>query len=133
MDHVVQVVSTALGGFRPPQLGLQWFLPRPFATMRAVFHRLARFCSSSLFFVAIQAAFIMKFIEMTGKVLKEIIKEDELHMADLGSAGIADDTIVRVNEQGDIEVRRIDRWDCIGGLLGNYEHRIKKRTGMDWA
>ena len=53
----------------------------------------------------------MKFIEMTGKVLKEIIKEDELHVADLGSAGIADDTIVRVNQQGDIEVRRIDRLD----------------------
>ena len=94
---------------------------------------MVKFRSSSFYVVANQAAFIMKFIEMTGKVLKEIIKEDELHMADLGSAGIADDTIVRVNEQGDIKVRRIDRWDCIGGLLGNYEHRIKKRTGMDWA
>lgn len=75
----------------------------------------------------------MKFIEMTGKVLKEVIKEDELHMAEMGSAGVADDTIVRVNQQGDIEVRRTDRWDCIGGLLGNFEVRIKKRTGMDWA
>lgn len=75
----------------------------------------------------------MKFIEMTGKMLKDIVSDDELHIDDLSSAGIYDDTIVRVNEQGDIEVRRPDRWDVIGGLLGNYEHRMKKRTGMDWA
>ncbi len=75
----------------------------------------------------------MRFIEMTGKVLKDIVSDDELHVNDLSSAGIFDDTIVRVNEQGDIEVRRPDRWDVIGGLLGNYEVRMKKRTGMDWA
>ncbi len=75
----------------------------------------------------------MKFIEMTGKALKDIVSDDELHIDDLSSAGIYDDTIIRVNEQGDIEVRRSDRWDVIGGLLGNYEHRMKKRTGMDWA
>ena len=44
-----------------------------------------------------------------------------------------DDTIVRVNRQGDIEIRRTDRWDVIGGLLGNYEQRIKQETGLDWA
>jgi hypothetical protein len=46
---------------------------------------------------------------------------------------VKDDTIVRINRQGDIEVRRIDRWDVIGGLLGNYEQRIKKETGLEWA
>ena len=76
---------------------------------------------------------IMKFIEMTGRVLKEIVKDDELHVADLSGAGIVEDTIVRINQQGDIEVRRTDRWDCIGGLLGNYEQRLQKRTGLDWA
>ena len=75
----------------------------------------------------------MKFIEMTGKTLKEIVNVDELHVDDLSSAGVRDDTIVRVNLQGDIEVRRPDRWDVIGGLLGNYEQRMKKQTGMDWA
>lgn len=75
----------------------------------------------------------MKFIEMTGKALKALVKEDELHVDDLAGAGIRDDTIVRVNLQGDIEVRRPDRWDVIGGLLGNYEQRMKKQTGMDWA
>ena len=75
----------------------------------------------------------MKFIEMTGKTLKEIVSDDEIHVGDLSAAGIYDDTIIRVNEQGDIEVRRVDRWDVIGGLLGNYEQRMKKRTGMEWA
>ncbi|HUE71724.1 MAG TPA: hypothetical protein VMP01_12630 [Pirellulaceae bacterium] len=75
----------------------------------------------------------MKFIEMTGKTLKVLVHDDELHVDDLAEAGIADDTIIRVNLQGDIEVRRPDRWDVIGGLLGNYEQRMKKQTGMDWA
>lgn len=75
----------------------------------------------------------MKFIEMTGKTLKSLVRDDELHVDDLAGAGIGDDTIIRVNLQGDIEVRRPDRWDVIGGLLGNYEQRMKKETGMDWA
>ena len=75
----------------------------------------------------------MKFIEMTGKTLREIVKEDELHVEDLASAGVLSDTFVRINEQGDIEVRRTDRWDVIGGLLGNYVPRIKKKTGLDYA
>jgi hypothetical protein len=75
----------------------------------------------------------MKFIEMTGKTLKAIVNVDELHVEDLAGAGVRDDTIVRVNLQGDIEVRRSDRWDVIGGLLGDYEQRMKKQTGMDWA
>jgi len=52
---------------------------------------------------------------------------------DLTSAGVLSDTFVRINEQGDIEVRRTDRWDVIGGLLGNYVPRIKKKTGLDYA
>lgn len=75
----------------------------------------------------------MKFIEMTGKTLSTILSTDELRPHDLESAGVFHDTIVRVNEHGDIEVRRTDRWDVIGGLLGNYEIRIKERTGMEWA
>jgi hypothetical protein len=75
----------------------------------------------------------MKFIEMTGKMLKRLISEDELQIANLDAAGVDDDTIVRINRQGDIEVRRSDRWDLIGGLLGNYEQRIKLQTGLDWA
>jgi hypothetical protein len=75
----------------------------------------------------------MKFIEMTGKMLESILNENELHPHDLAKAGVRDDTVVRVNEHGDIEVRRPDRWDVIGGLLGNFAARIKDKTGMDWA
>ena len=75
----------------------------------------------------------MKFVEMTGKTLREIVADDELHVPDLTSAGVTLETIVRINQQGDIEVRRTDRWDVIGGLLGDYQNRILKQTGLDWA
>ena len=39
----------------------------------------------------------------------------------------------RVNPQGDIEVRRHDGWDVIGGLIGEFEHRVREETGLDWA
>lgn len=79
------------------------------------------------------SAAIMKFIEMTGKVLAEIVSDDELHAGDLKGAGVLNETIVRINEQGDIEVRRSDQWDVIGGLLGNFEERIQGKTGLEWA
>ena len=75
----------------------------------------------------------MKFIEMTGKSLKRLISQDELHAGGLEGSGVEDETIVRVNQQGDIEIRRRDRWDVIGGLLGNFEQRMKDETGLDWA
>ncbi len=75
----------------------------------------------------------MRFIEMTGQTLREIVNDDELHVEDLTSAGVLDDTFVRINEQGDIEVRRADRWDVVGGLLGNYVPRIRQKTELDYA
>ena len=75
----------------------------------------------------------MKFVEMTGKTLKALVRDDELHVRDLAEAGVTDDTVVRVNQQGDIEVRLADRWDVIGGLLGNFEERIQKQIGMKWV
>jgi hypothetical protein len=75
----------------------------------------------------------MKFIEMTGETLARIVEDEELQVRDLKSAGIKDTTIVRVNQQGDIEVRRPQRWDVVGGLLGNFEERVHKTTGFDWA
>lgn len=75
----------------------------------------------------------MKFVEMTGKTLATLIRDDELHTPDLKTAGVEDQTVVRINEQGDIEVRRPHKWDVIGGLLGEYAERIKRTTGMDWV
>lgn len=75
----------------------------------------------------------MKFIEMTGKTLATIVSHGELHSANLRASGIFDDTIVRINQQGDIEVRRPHKWDVVGGLLGNYQERIKEKTGFEWV
>ena len=75
----------------------------------------------------------MRFIEMTGKTLASILSDGELRMEDLRAAGVKDETVVRVNEHGDIEVRRPDHWDVVGGLLGDYSERIKRKTGMEWA
>lgn len=75
----------------------------------------------------------MKFIEMTGKILFTIIENDGFTEDDLRAAEVKEDTIVRVNQQGDLEVRRDHGWDIIGGLLGNFEQRIRKRTGLDWC
>lgn len=75
----------------------------------------------------------MKFIELTGVSLADIIDNEELHGQDLAEAGVSDSSIIRINQQGDIEVRRPKKWDVIGGLLGNFEDRVKKSTGLDWA
>lgn len=75
----------------------------------------------------------MAFIEMTGATLDRIISEDELHHDNLEEAGVVDGTIVRVNREGDIEVRRREGWDVVGGLIGEFEDRVKAETGLDWA
>ncbi|MDX1943901.1 MAG: hypothetical protein SFU86_00725 [Pirellulaceae bacterium] len=74
----------------------------------------------------------MKFIELTGQTLKRLLADDQPNF-DLGAAGVHDQTILRVNEQGDIEVRRRDKWDVIGGLLGDFDHRLRQESGLDWA
>jgi hypothetical protein len=75
----------------------------------------------------------MRFIEMTGKQLSHVVNEGELRVQDLLAAGVQEETVVRVNEHGDIEVRRRDSWDVIGGLLGEYQERIRGVTGLDWV
>jgi hypothetical protein len=75
----------------------------------------------------------MKFIEMTGDTLAEIISDGELHNQDLDGAGISKDSIIRVNQHGDIEVRKANKWAIIGGLLGQFETRVKEKTGLDWV
>ena len=74
----------------------------------------------------------MKFVELSGKTLQRIVSDDELHPNELTRLGINDESIVRINRQGDIEIRRADRWEVIGGLLGEFEERIKRETGLDW-
>jgi hypothetical protein len=77
----------------------------------------------------------MEFIEMTGKTLWRVVDHDEeaLTRDDLRAAGVRDDSVVRVNRQGDLELRKPTGWDIIGGLIGDYEHRVREATGLDWA
>ncbi len=75
----------------------------------------------------------MQFIEMSGKALQRVVSDDELHPNELAKLGLTDESVVRINRQGDIEMRRPDRWDIVGGLLGEFEERIKRETGLDWV
>jgi hypothetical protein len=75
----------------------------------------------------------MRFIEMTGDTLLSVVTEPDVSASELLQAGVTPDAIIRINEQGDIEIRRRDRWDVIGGLLGNYLDRVKDITGLDYA
>ena len=75
----------------------------------------------------------MKFIELTGAALAGLLHEGEMDPGQLEAAEVGATTIVRINQQGDIEVRRTDGWDIIGGLVGDFESRIKHHTGLDWA
>ena len=75
----------------------------------------------------------MEFIEMTGKTLVRVLSDDELSPNELAEVGVTDESVVRINRQGDIEIRRAGSWDVVGGLLGEFEHRIKRETGLEWV
>ena len=108
------------------------------AVMR--YHRDSQGCCSPEGITAIAVATeepsrTMQFIEMTGKTLWRVIDHDDemLTHEDLRAAGVDDESLVRVNRQGDIELRKTSQWDVIGGLLGNYEQRVRAATEFDWT
>ena len=77
----------------------------------------------------------MYFIEMSGKTLLRIVSRDgdEPSPEELEEVGVNEESVVRVNRQGDIELRRTSGWDLIGGLLGDFEARVREETGLDWV
>jgi len=76
----------------------------------------------------------MKFIEMTGETLFRLVKHNDGPTAEeLIAVGVNNQSVVRINQQGDIELRRTTSWDVIGGLLGDFLKRVKDETGLDWA
>ncbi len=78
----------------------------------------------------------MPFIEMSGQTLLQLVSEAGEGNPDpeeLAKVGVTPKSIVRVNKHGDIELRRRDRWDVIGGFLSDFEERIKRETGLDWV
>ena len=74
----------------------------------------------------------MEFIELTGRSLRRVIEQDQELLSRLDALGVGEESILRVNRQGDIELRRPRRWDVIGGLLGEFENRLRQVTGLDW-
>jgi hypothetical protein len=75
----------------------------------------------------------MEYIEMTGKTLIRLIDLTGLSVDDLRKAGVTDDTLIRVNRLGDLEMRKPHKWDVIGGLLGDFDHKLRHETGLNWA
>lgn len=75
----------------------------------------------------------MKFIEMSGKSLMRVLSDDEIPPGELNKLGLTDESVLRINPQGDIELRRTNNWEVIGGLLGEFESRIKRETGLEWV
>ena len=76
---------------------------------------------------------VMKFIEMTGQQLAKILTQDELDEHQLKASGVQPTSIVRVNQHGDLEIRRSEGWEVLGGLLGDFEQRVTRETGLEWA
>ena len=75
----------------------------------------------------------MQFIELTGKSLLDVVNEGEIDLGELHRAGVSGDSIVRINKYGEIELRQQAGWVLVGGLIGNFEERLCKMTGLDWA
>ena len=73
----------------------------------------------------------MKFVEINGATLLKLANDDEI--PGLRAAGVTDDSEIRINRQGDIEVLQQGQWTIIGGLLGDFQSRIRKLTGLDWG
>jgi hypothetical protein len=73
----------------------------------------------------------MKFVEINGATLLKLT--DSAEIPQLRAAGVKEDSQIRINPQGDIEILQRNGWTVIGGLLGDYENRIRKLTGLDWS
>ncbi|MGD9722484.1 MAG: hypothetical protein AB7O59_13345 [Pirellulales bacterium] len=72
----------------------------------------------------------MQFVEMTGATLFRLADEDQVPQ--LRAAGVDDQTKIRINRQGDVEMLTRGSWSVIGGLLGDFEVRIRRLTGQGW-
>lgn len=78
------------------------------------------------------ATSVMQFIELTGKTLLDVVNEGEIDMRQLRESGVTGDSILRINKFGEIELRQSHEWVMVGGLIGNFEDRLRKITQLDW-
>ena len=70
----------------------------------------------------------MHFIEMTGGQLMSVLSENEATPEELKAAGLTEQCLVRINQQGDIEVRRNDGWDSPGSDPCGSPRRRRERN-----
>lgn len=75
----------------------------------------------------------MQFIELTGKTLLDVVNEGEIDFKQLHNAGVNGDSICRINKFGEIELRQTDQWVMVGGLIGDFEERLRDMTGLNWV
>lgn len=75
----------------------------------------------------------MPFIELTGKTLLDVVNDGEVDLGELHRAGVVGDSILRINEHGEIELRSKHGWILVGGLIGDFDRRLQKMTGLDWV
>ncbi len=75
----------------------------------------------------------MRYLEMSGATLFSLLLPDEYPVDDLRKAGVTEQSRVRVNWEGDFEVLLDGEWEVMGGLLGDFLHRIEDRTGIKWT
>jgi hypothetical protein len=73
----------------------------------------------------------MKFVEISGETLLKLADQEQI--PGLRASGVTEQSKVRINPQGDVELQQQGGWSIIGGLLGDYESRIRKLTGLDWS
>lgn len=75
----------------------------------------------------------LQFIELTGKTLLDVVNEGEIDLKQMHDSGVTGDSILRINKHGEIELRCSAHWMLVGGLIGNFEERLKELTGLEWA
>lgn len=74
-----------------------------------------------------------EYIEITGKTLLDLVNDGEIDIGELHRTGVVGDSILRVNKHGEIELRTKHEWRLIGGLLGDFETRLRGLTHLDWS
>lgn len=75
----------------------------------------------------------MGYLEMKGTTLLSLLHKDEYSPEELRESGVTEDSRVRINSFGDLEVYQRGEWNVIGGLLGDIFERIWDRFGIKWV
>ena len=81
----------------------------------------------------------MQFIEMSGKTLTQLVAADEFSPEELAAAGVSDESVVRINRQGDIDrcrelgierylIKPVKRRELLEAILATFGKRSSQVT-----